>query len=230
MAGRRGQGRAGTDAVRGAVIGTLIGLAVAAALLVSSWRDDADAPSSGAAVRLVETLQRQATKTWKVTGHFERRRDGDSAVIYQLVTVSQQPPRRLTMQAGSAELVDDTTYTLCLAGADAPCAVDVGPSFEARLEAEVAGVRSLTFGADAPYRVVTASGGAARRCFRLERVNEHPAFDRYGDSSRLCFDRRTDALVSSEVRRGAVVDRFAALEVTAKVASTDFVIAGNTAR
>jgi hypothetical protein len=234
MAAHHGSGRSGVGAapmmgaVAGGLIGALIGVAVAVALCVSAWRDHPESASTGAADRLVETLRRQATKTWKVTGHFERRSEGRAALIDEAVTVAQRPPRRLSTQGGSAELVDGTNYTLCLAGADAPCASDRGPSFADRREAEIAGVRSLTQGLDPPYRVEVAPGDSSSRCFRMQRLDQHQAFDRYGDETRWCFDRATDALVFSEVRGGAVRDRFEATSVMGVVADSDFVIAGNT--
>ncbi len=200
----------------GALVGTLIGLGCTVVLVAEEIPHRAEARS--AADLLVDAWRRNRLGTWYVEGRFVRAVTGTDGGLDRLVRTAQRPPLRLDVQGSSAQRWDDDEFETCVAGPDGrQCATSTtGRTLLEVAEAEVGGLAKLVEGPDPPYSVTVAGG-----CFEMSRRDPHPAFDQYGDHSRLCFDTLTAALTSSDVDRGPAHDSFKASVVRAAVTDAD---------
>jgi hypothetical protein len=209
------------------VVGALALLVVlvgAAVVLTRVADDDAEpagrvAPTvppvdEAAARAFVEAWRRSLTGTYMLESAFERETRGGGRFESESVTV-QRPPDRVATGAGSVDARVDGRRLACATDADGVLQCrDGGPasSYAEFVDLRVARVAELVEGENALYAVEAQP----ERCFRLTLRASLPA-PPYGLLARFCFDTRTGAPTSSEIRREDSVDRTRLVRLSGEV-------------
>lgn len=212
-------------------MGWLVVLAYALLLLgvgLQAWaRDDLDrsalAPDRAAA-RFIEAWDRSRTATFVTTGTYERHNEESGASIASEDVVAQRPPRRLHRQLGGIDGRDDDRVIVCPAppkgdDREEPCRLGPpgGPTYEASLRDELAGLRSVLLGEDPLYTVRPGRAG----CFELElrRVDPRAPF---GVEASFCFDPATGAPSSRRVvHEGGTTEVLVVTDIRSDVRDSD---------
>lgn len=214
----------------GPLVGRLVLLAWAALLVGTAVaeirapdRERADGAEAAAAEALVEAWARSRRASFVTTGTYERRSELTGAAIASEDVVAQRPPRRLHRQLGGVDGRDDDRLLVCPSpppGQDpAPCQLGPpgGPSYEASVEQELEGLRSMLLGPDPLYAVRVDEDG----CFRLDlrRVDPRAPF---GIEATLCFDASTGAPVRRRVsHEGGIEEVVVVTDIRSEVADAD---------
>src|SRR5205085_338607 len=142
--------------------------------------------------------RRRQLGTWRVVLRWERQAGGSR--LDDQIRITQRPPDRLSVGAGSVDARQDGRRLACAAGEDgrlrcrdagpAPAYDGQGGRAEAVLRAELSGPQAL-------YDV----SGAGPGCYELRlRFACFPA-PRYGRRARFCYDRSTGAPTLLDVER-----------------------------
>lgn len=203
-------------------------LVVVAVVAVQDRGDRADrsvAPTAGDAAELfVRAWERSRQATFVASGTYERRSAVTGASIASEDVVAQRPPRRLHRQLGGVEGREDDRLLVCPAppaGEEdpAPCRLGSpgGRTYAESVGNEVAGLRSLTQGADPLYRVTLGAAG----CFDLELLRLDPRAP-FGVDASFCFDATTGAPAGSRVRHeGGIEEVVVVTAIRAEVTEAD---------
>lgn len=207
-------------ALFGLVAGTILA-AMVIAVLVGTHRPHHEVRAAPAE-RFLDAWQRHRSTTWAVEGRFTRFvSSGDPALVADTFSV-QRPDERLSARSGGVNALIAGQRIVCATapdGATRCLATPTTKTYDDEVADELADWRSLLDGPDAVF-AVTASGN----CFHLSRLRDDQAFDRYGRSSTMCFDRRTGALERSEIRHRAATDVFEAMSMRSDVHDSDFAL------
>lgn len=161
------------------------------------------------AEQFVAAWERSRLATFVASGTYERRSVVSGASIASEDVVAQRPPRRLHRQLGGVDGRDDDRLIVCPAppageeDEPAPCRLGEpgGRTYAESVANEVAGLRSLTTGADPLYIVTAGRPG----CFDLELVRIDPRAP-FGVEASFCFDEATGAPTGSRVRHAEGVE------------------------
>lgn len=218
---------------RGTVLGWCVVAVYSAALVATAVQAVSDpdldrarlGDGGSAAEHFVDAWRRSREATFVTVGTYERRSDVTGAELSSEDVVAQRPPKRVHRQLGGVDGRDDDRPILCPAppaGKEAdtqPCSL--GPSgamtYAASVRQEVAGVRSLTLGADPLYDVKEPRPG----CFELHlrRIDPRAPF---GVAASFCFDASTGAPKLRRVRHeGGIVEVLVVTSIRADVSDAD---------
>lgn len=165
---------------------------------------------AAAAAALVAAWERSLTGSFTAVSSFERRLAGGRRVSSEVV-VAQRPPDRLVRDGAAATGRLGGRRVTCSAAGGRPLGCTDGgaaPAYEHDVARELAAVRRLVVGADAPYAVTTQRGG----CFgaRLRVWSPAPA---WGTAAVFCFDPATGAPSLTAITRPEGVDRTVARDI-----------------
>jgi len=212
------------------VAGALLVVVVLAAVAVAVTAADGDAPSGGgggptvppvddaAADAFVDAWRRSLTGTFVVVSAFERETRAGGTFSSETVT-AQRPPDRVVTGAGSVDARIDGRLVACASDPDGVLRCRDGgpaPPYEALVEGRIGRIAELVQG-EQPLYAVDAPGDG---CFRLRLRASLPA-PPYGLLARFCFDGRTGAPTSSEIRREDSVDRTTVTRLSEEVSEED---------
>jgi hypothetical protein len=221
---------------RGLIVGWVSVVAYAAllagvTLVAVADRSDRPAPAPAPtsdnelAEQFVAAWERSRLATFVASGTYERRSLVTGAAIASDDVVVQRPPRRLHRQLGGVEGRDDDRLLVCPAPPEGeeedaePCRLGApgGRSYAASVANEVAGLRSLTQGAGALYRVTAGAPG----CFDLDLVRIDPRAP-FGVEASFCFDPATGAPSGSRVRHeGGIEEVVVVTDIRTDVTDAD---------
>jgi hypothetical protein len=207
----------------GVVAGVVVGGAIVAVLAVRDFSptrvvENGHGPADPEG--FLAAWERKLTGTWVVRATFTRTLDDRRTLTGDIVEV-QRPPDRLRKGLGSTEGRVGGRRLGCApteGGATECRDGGVAPPYDDEVATEMALLRGYVTGAARLYDVMREN----TTCFRL-RLARRILAPPYGDAARFCFDARTGALRSVEVRRDRAVDETRAVEIRADVSPADFV-------
>jgi hypothetical protein len=209
--------------VLAAVVGTLVGLGLVAALVGTGVLSSSSSSTSDDAVdQFLAAYRRSKETTYVVEAQFTRTMD-DGRQLASAAAVAQRPPDELRRQLGSitGRLRDQRVNCSTLPSGAFRCAPGgpVDPWNEV-VDREVDALAGYLRNEPALYALTRADEG----CFELDALyyrSDAP----YGSGARMCFDAATGAMRLLEVRReGGAVDRFEAVQIRTAVTDADFVV------
>ncbi|MCB1249897.1 MAG: hypothetical protein KDB36_10845 [Acidimicrobiales bacterium] len=209
--------------IAGIVVGAVVGVLVAAALVSTGVLRLPPADDAEVAGRFLVSWQRYRMATFSVAADVTRVRSDGGRLTTQRLEI-QQPPDRIIQEHGSV--------TGRLGGRQVNCSLDpsgnqvcgatgaVVPAWEDEVAEELAVLRGYVAGEQRIYDV-TQDG----TCFDLTMVRVLPDIP-YGDRARFCFDRETGALVTLDRQLdGDIREEMRAVAVSPAVDPTDLTTA-----
>ena len=208
----------------GLIFGFAVGTLVTLVLVTTGDHigDPRDSSPAASVQRFLAAFERYRGGTWAVDGHFDRFVNGRDAVLSDDTFNVQRPPEHLAAQAGRVNALAAGQRIVCVKDADAVSRCVTSPSsatYDDEVRAELDDWRKILTGPSPVFEV-----HVVERCFELSRLRDDVAFDRYGRSSKLCFDAETGALDHSEVRHPEALDVYDARVIRSTVTDEDFVL------
>ena len=213
----------------GIAIGTVIGLVVASAMVLTGWGIDRPQPSPaqfsqpGDVQGFVGDWRSMVNGTWRVEQTFTRTLTDGRETTNRLGR-AQRPPDSVSVSSGSITVSQRGTRRVCptpTAGATPVCRSGGTYDSAAEAAAQVDAVTAAVSGPGATYSVIERHD----ECFELRPTSAglRQPIDAlaWGTEAVFCFDTKTTALVSSRITREGGVDVVAATLITGTVTDDD---------
>jgi hypothetical protein len=213
-----------------AVVGGVAGVVATVALGVAGWLPSAAPPSAAAppppdtAAAFVAAWQAHLQADWSVDEIDQRTTTSGASISFQ-IHHAQAPPDSLETGGGTVAARIGAVEVACGAGANGTgyaCRSAPAPrSWQAEVDAEIAGLRAAVIGPEAVFAVSTDGRG----CWTLSlRVPAATVPVLLGRGATYCLDPTTLALRSSVVHQVGAVDRVNTVVTHAPATAADLAL------
>ncbi|MBV9041170.1 MAG: hypothetical protein JOZ68_09200 [Acidimicrobiia bacterium] len=211
----------GSPVARGAIVGLIVGVAAAAAVVATSDGRTKHAiarpaePDAGA--QYIADWRRSQLGTWKVVLHWQR--IVGSSRLDDEIRTAQRPPDRLSVALGSVDARRGDRRLSCASDADGHLHCrDAGaaPPYDQDVAGNEAVLRGQLLGPSRLYDVTATSS----HCYDLRLRFSYPV-PPYGRRARFCFDEATGAPTLRDIDRVEGRDVQEATSVSGDVTDAD---------